>query len=500
MGPSLDEVLRDQDVVDEMLTNPSSFRFKIAPTLILTMVSWPTHTRLALEDMNSPTVLAGIPTNFPIGGPMSEVLKILTTTMNFTYLQVVPPDVSFGTPYPNGSWSGMIRMLLDKKADVGLGPFQVIHSRSRVVDYTHAICYDILSLMDVRGIGATNPWGFLMPFTPSLWTWIFVGLLFCTFSDTLLDFRGWGKKNVISRFGNALLDYSMAPMGQAMCGRIHGWRRPLVGFWVVVALMVNSMYDGSLRSLMSLRHVPHPIQTLQDAIKATDKKIIIEHRTSFTDIMSCGIRYRLMSLLLETFLMPLDWHPGPAFVLEPPESEFLSGDVRKLDDAGKAGRYVDLKMRDFMAYAHLVERGDHLQIFDFMTASRYIALYFSQKAKCSFYFSKEKFIPTMYAMTIRKNSPLQKPMNARVIRIMEAGLYDYWMRNGVGNFTACLNPPTKVPSQDPLEFSSIWGLAVIWAAGMSVAAVCLVLELIYYYLIRQENSPEYMEPKVEMMD
>ncbi|XP_068212534.1 uncharacterized protein [Palaemon carinicauda] len=276
--------------------------------------------------------------------------------------------------------------------------------------------------MDVRGIGATNPWGFLMPFTPSLWTWIFVGLLFCTFSDTLLDFRGWGKKNVISRFGNALLDYSMAPMGQAMCGRIHGWRRPLVGSWVVVALMVNSMYDGSLRSLMSLRHVPHPIQTLQDAIKATDKKIIIEHRTSFTDIMS----------------------------------RVPSGDVRKLDDAGKAGRYVDLKMRDFMAYAHLVERGDHLQIFDFTTASRYIALYFSEKAKCSSYFFKEKFIPTMYAMTIRKNSPLQKPMNARVIRIMEAGLYDDWMRNGVGNFTACLNPPTKVPSQDPLGFSSIW--------------------------------------------
>ncbi|XP_068250803.1 uncharacterized protein [Palaemon carinicauda] len=40
--------------------------------------------------------------------------------------------------------------------------------------------------------------------------------------------------------------------------------------------------------------------------------------------IDCDIRYRLTSLLLETFLMPLDGHPGPAFVLEPPESVTLS--------------------------------------------------------------------------------------------------------------------------------------------------------------------------------
>ncbi|XP_064104096.1 glutamate receptor ionotropic, delta-2-like [Macrobrachium nipponense] len=465
MGPSLDEVLKDNRVVQEMLNRPDSFKFKIAPTLILTMVSWPTHTRLNLEDMNSPTVLAGIPTNFPIEGPMSEVLKILTTTMNFTYLQVVPPDVSFGTPYPNGSWSGMIRMLMDKKADVGLGPFQVIHSRSQVVDYTHSLCYDTLSLMAVRGIGVTNPWGFLMPFTPRMWQAFFIAFFIICIADVILGI-GTYETNVIARFGSVMLDYAMPPMGQAMCGRIKDWRRTLVGSWVLIALLVNSSYDGSLRSLMSVRHVPHPFQTLKDAIKAKNQKLIIEHRTSFTDIMS----------------------------------RVTSGDVRKLDDAGKAGRYVDLKMRDFMSYYHLVERGDHIQIFDMTTASRYVALYFTKTGKCSFYFSKEKFIPTMYAMTMRKNSPLQKPMNARVIRIFEAGLYDHWMRSGVANYTACANPPTEVPSQDPIGFSSIWGLAVIWAAGMSVAAVGLVLELVYYHLIGSRSSPKDKDSKVVSPD
>ena len=42
------------------------------------------------------------------------------------------------------------------------------------------------------------------------------------------------------------------------------------------------------------------------------------------------------------------------------------------------------------------------------------------------------------------------------MRIFEAGLYVYWLHSGLANFTACANPPMKVPSQDPIGFSSIW--------------------------------------------
>ncbi|XP_064103678.1 probable glutamate receptor isoform X2 [Macrobrachium nipponense] len=421
------------------------------------MVSWPTHTQLRLEDMNSAVVLAGIPTNFPIAGPMSYVLEILSTTLNFTYKQVVPPDVSWGVRSPNGTWSGMVRQVLEKEVDMALGPFQVIESRNQVIDFSTPFFFDTLSFMVARGSDKIDPWGFLMPFNPNVWGAFFLCLLAICLAHFACDLTQNPPTNLAHRFGSVVMDYIRPPMNQAIRKKVtKNWHRPLLGSWTILALLLNFSYEGNLRSLMALRYIPHPIQTVRDAIEATNRKLIIEHRTSFTDILG----------------------------------RIPSGDLRNLDDQGKAGRYVDLKMRDFMSYYPLVRDKGSIQIFDVTTSLLYFSEYFSMTGRCDFYIAKEKFIPTMYAMVNQKNSPLTPAINARIRRIVESGLYNYWVFRNSNNITACANPPMTIVLMDPIGIGSIWGLAVIWTAGMTVAAIAFTGEMAVAWLNRDSRSED----------
>jgi hypothetical protein len=78
-----------------------------------------------------------------------------------SYEIILPGDNAFGKELPDGSWSGMIGMVVAKviqteisfenyinlyrsvqRVDIGLGPFSVTHSRSKVVDFSVAFYED----------------------------------------------------------------------------------------------------------------------------------------------------------------------------------------------------------------------------------------------------------------------------------------------------------------------------------------------------------------------
>ncbi|XP_076373363.1 glutamate receptor ionotropic, delta-2-like isoform X2 [Tachypleus tridentatus] len=50
--------------------------------------------------------------NVTIRGPMADVLNILAKAANFTYSLKVPKDHQWGMILPNGSWTGMIGMMV----------------------------------------------------------------------------------------------------------------------------------------------------------------------------------------------------------------------------------------------------------------------------------------------------------------------------------------------------------------------------------------------------
>ncbi|XP_076059374.1 uncharacterized protein LOC143036000 [Oratosquilla oratoria] len=86
-----------------------------------------------------------------VEGYLVDLWRVLEDELNFTTQWLVPQDEEFGTPLPNGSWSGMVGLLKNGRADVALGPLSVTIPRSYVMDFSPAIDYHVLRLLILRG-------------------------------------------------------------------------------------------------------------------------------------------------------------------------------------------------------------------------------------------------------------------------------------------------------------------------------------------------------------
>lgn len=61
-------------------------------------------------------------------------MDTIATLANFDYTIVEADDN--GRMDDNGTWNGIVRMLIDKEADIGLGTMQVSAEREAVIDFT----------------------------------------------------------------------------------------------------------------------------------------------------------------------------------------------------------------------------------------------------------------------------------------------------------------------------------------------------------------------------
>lgn len=55
------------------------------------------------------------------------------------------PDGNFGTMDENGNWNGIIKELIEKRADIGLTSLSVMAERENVVDFTVPY-YDLVGI------------------------------------------------------------------------------------------------------------------------------------------------------------------------------------------------------------------------------------------------------------------------------------------------------------------------------------------------------------------
>ncbi|KAG1692284.1 Glutamate receptor ionotropic, delta-1 [Nymphon striatum] len=76
----------------------------------------------------------------------THIVVLLCTALKVFDLHIVH-DLNYGVKLKNGSWNGMIGELIDKKADIALGPLSVTTEREKVVDFSPVILHSGMSLV-----------------------------------------------------------------------------------------------------------------------------------------------------------------------------------------------------------------------------------------------------------------------------------------------------------------------------------------------------------------
>nr|XP_053652050.1 glutamate receptor-like [Cherax quadricarinatus] len=377
-------------------------------------------------------------------GPVPRLVDYLATALNFTYTYVRPVDGVWGVRLDNGSWSGMVGMVMREEVTIGAGPFMVDRWRAEVVDFTVPMMIDYRRFMGALGVPVVDPWGFLFPLAPLVWVAILVVFIVLCAAVFLMFTSFSHKRNSNRTWMLVTLDYIRILLQQdTMVPTFWWWERIMLVVWMMVTLVLTRSYSGNLLALLAVRHISQPYQSRRQVLDDPSASMIF-----------------LKGSAVENYLHSAE-----------------SGIYLEMAEAEKVGRLKWGTHAQFTDYINtLVRRGDYVLMEVDNGLRTYIAQDFTRTGKCSFYLSREEFLPLMYGMISAKGHPIIPALNERIMSMTEAGLFFQWLKTDEPNFSVCYRPPTKITVKTSLSLSNVWGMFVILTAGYIISVLTLAIE------------------------
>ncbi|XP_069941768.1 glutamate receptor-like [Cherax quadricarinatus] len=419
---------------------PEKFsKFIHQPHLLAASEESPLHRMMMIDDPVTPGKQI-----FYFGGPMEDLLDYLAKALNFTYSNVRPPDGVWGSKLGNGSWTGMMRMVMTEEVAIAAGPFMIRQDRAEVVDFTASIFVDYWRILGARGVPEEDPWGFIFPLEPLVWAAILAVMLVLATAIFLMNLWFSYKYIVQGIWLQVIFDYLRILLQQDLSVPVYWWwERILLVVWMMGTLVLTRSYSGNLMALLTVRHIAQPYQSRQQVLNDTSVTMI--------------------------------WMVGSG--LEEVLQSAKSGIYREMADAERNGRLIWKTQAQFPELMDsLVKQGDHVLLEVDSGMKALISQHFTRTGECSFYASKETFLPFVFGMIAPLDNPIIPALNKRIMLMTEAGLFFQWVKSADPNSTVCNFAPTKITVRTTLAMSNVWGMFVILIAGYAVSLSILCIE------------------------
>ena len=104
------------------------------------------------------------------GGLFLDPMNILASKLNFTVNFMIPGDGAWGALTTNGTWTGMIGMLIKDEVDIAAADLSATEARQRVVKFSNAIAEEVVTLVAApSGETEANSWIYFEIFPYSAW-------------------------------------------------------------------------------------------------------------------------------------------------------------------------------------------------------------------------------------------------------------------------------------------------------------------------------------------
>ncbi|XP_063884792.1 glutamate receptor ionotropic, delta-1-like [Scylla paramamosain] len=406
---------------DKSLFPNKFYVFGSAPTLTVAIEVLP-HNRISwLEDPDAPGGRRLL-----YSGYVDNIVRHFAKALNFTPLYALSPERTFGTRLPDGSWTGLIGMVVRQEADFAPGPFIISPVRREAVDHSTILRNGNLRILSGLSRLTIDPWGFLLPLTPLVWAVTLAALLgvllllqlfpSCLPGRSLLH-GGWSdntfspvrvllqqgeasgtvqgpscwrlpcvlKVSVLSGSSSRAImktnSASLTPNADVVRpAEWWWWERLVLGLWMLTTLVLAKSYSGNLMSLLAVKYLPQPFQTLRDILDHPHVAMIGQKHSNFEQNLR-------------------DVKSG------------LFKEVASLEGKGRLEFHTQsqyLKSLD-----NLVRRGHHVLVDVDVNLKSLIGLDFSQEGQCDFYISRDGFLPYSAVMIFQKTSPLTQSFNKR---------------------------------------------------------------------------------------
>ncbi|XP_017566207.1 glutamate receptor ionotropic, kainate 2-like isoform X2 [Pygocentrus nattereri] len=196
-----------------------------------------------------------------------DLLRELAAILGFRYEIQLVEDGKYGAlEESTGQWNGMVRELMDHKADLAVAPLTITYVREKVIDFSKPFMTLGISIL-YRKPNGTNPgvFSFLNPLSPDIWMFSpyeWYNPHPCNPDSDMVE-NNFTLLNSFWFGVGALMQQGSELMPKALSTRIVG------GIWWFFTLIIISSYTANLAAFLTVERMESPIDSADDLAKQT---------------------------------------------------------------------------------------------------------------------------------------------------------------------------------------------------------------------------------------
>ncbi|KAK3551610.1 hypothetical protein QTP70_019754 [Hemibagrus guttatus] len=215
-----------------------------------------------------------------------DMLKELSDILKFTFRIKLVDDGLYGAPEPNGSWTGMVGELINRKADLAVAAFTITSEREKVIDFSKPFMTLGISILYRVHIGRKPGYfSFLDPFSPAVWLFMLLAYLAVScvlFLAARLSPYEWYNPHPCLRERRDLLE-NQYTLGNSLWFPVGGFMqqgseimpkalstRCVSGVWWAFTLIIISSYTANLAAFLTVQRMEVPIESPDDLADQTN--------------------------------------------------------------------------------------------------------------------------------------------------------------------------------------------------------------------------------------
>ncbi|NXN95687.1 GRIK5 protein, partial [Rhinopomastus cyanomelas] len=216
-----------------------------------------------------------------------DMLQELAGLLKFRFHIKLVEDGLYGAPEPNGSWTGMVGELINRKADLAVAAFTITAEREKVIDFSKPFMTLGISILYRVHMGRKPGYfSFLDPFSPAVWLFMLLAYLAVScvlFLAARLSPYEWYNPHPCLRQRHHNLLENQYTLGNSLWFPVGGFMqqgceilpralstRCVSGVWWAFTLIIISSYTANLAAFLTVQRMEVPVESADDLADQTN--------------------------------------------------------------------------------------------------------------------------------------------------------------------------------------------------------------------------------------
>ncbi|CAG5132019.1 unnamed protein product, partial [Candidula unifasciata] len=364
-----------------------------------------------------------------------NILRELANKLNFTYEIIEAPDKMAGAKDGNGSWTGVVGMVLRGEVEFGIGPLSITTQREDVIDFTIPYTEDGVGILTKRNKQDSQAmFRLFTPLQPVVWVCLGGSIIGVSLILYVINRQSpFTRREGLSFFSCfwAILG-STLNQGSEMQPKSNSGRLVLGSWWVFTIVFVST-YTANMAAVLTVTIYDKPINSLAELASQSEVKPVVRSGTNMYALFKDATNniYKNIWSMMDT--MPNITSSEEALAL--------------------------VRTKNF---AYISDRSQ---------------LEYIQQKNCESYMLADDIFNTGgMGFVVPENAAFLTSMDLIIMKLQESGIIDGWRRQWWKGEGGLCNTNDRVNSANQLDLSYLAGCFFVFLGAMALSVLLVFIE------------------------